>query len=69
MIEIKRLRASEKTPNNSTSKKGPYEQCVLMIIIGMIIITAIHLFTCTNTHIQTALLPLATLTEHTHLNT
>lgn len=57
VIKIKRLRVT------------PYEQCVLMIIIRMIIITAIHLFTCTNAHIQTVLLPLASLTEciNTHI--
>lgn len=65
MIEMKRAR--EKTPKDSTSKRGSMNN--VMIIIGMIVITAIHLFTHTNTHIQTALLPLATLTERINTHT
>lgn len=49
--EIKRVR--ERLTRTQQVKEGPYEKCVLMIIIGMIIISLLPFFflMCTNAHI------------------
>lgn len=61
---MKRPRAGDETVTGATSRIGPSEQYVLMIIIKIIIITPICLITRSNTQMQIALLPPAMRLHH-----